>query len=183
MPATRFADFTWDAGRKRLICVGETHGAPHEALPENALWTVPAGGEAGPAPVRLLAGRDFYASPRLSGDGRRLAFLAWDLPHMPWDAAQLFVASVAEDGSLSEPLPIAGGNGSACFQPEWGADGTLYFVWDADGTGKPLRLAGRVRALESHTILHPPLPSPLSRPPPPPPSSISMQSFRCRFGA
>ena len=134
-PAMRFADFAWDAGRKRLICVGETHSAQREALPENALWTVPAGGEAGTAPVRLLAGHDFYASPRLSGDGSRLAFLAWDLPHMPWDAAQLFVASVAEDGALSEPLPIAGGNGSACFQPEWGADGTLYFVWDADGTG------------------------------------------------
>lgn len=68
LPATRFADFAWDAGRKRLICVGETHGARHEALPENALWTVPAGGEAWAAQARLLAGHDFYANPRLSGD-------------------------------------------------------------------------------------------------------------------
>ena len=49
----------------------------------------------GAAPSPLIEGHDFYASPRLSPDGRRLAFLAWDLPSMPWDAAQLFVAELA----------------------------------------------------------------------------------------
>ena len=58
---------------------------------------------------------------------------------MPWDAAQLFVADIAEDGSLSEPVLVAGGNGSACFQPEWSDDGALYFVWDADGQGNLYR--------------------------------------------
>ena len=38
---TRFADFTYDAGRNRLIAVGETHGPA--ALPQNALWHVPLG--------------------------------------------------------------------------------------------------------------------------------------------
>ena len=90
----------------------------------------------GLAPSPLIQGHDFYASPRLSPDGRRLAFLAWDLPSMPWDAAQLFVAELAENGGPGEPVSIAGGGGSACFQPEWGADGTLYFVWDADGSGQ-----------------------------------------------
>jgi dipeptidyl aminopeptidase/acylaminoacyl peptidase len=136
LPATRFADFAWDRGRNRLISIGETHSpqAPH--LPENALWTIPAGaGEADTAPVRLINAHDFYASPRLNADGDKLAFLAWDLPAMPWDAAQLFVASVEGDGRLGEAVSIAGGNGSACFRPEWGADGALYFVWDADGSG------------------------------------------------
>ncbi len=87
-------------------------------------------------PSPLIEGHDFYASPRLSPDGRRLAFLAWDLPSMPWDAARLFVAELAENGCPGEPVSIAGGGGSACFRPEWGADGTLYFVWDADGSGQ-----------------------------------------------
>ncbi len=134
LPATRFADFAWDGRRQRLIGIGETHGQ-HETLPENALWTVPTGEDAKPGPARSLTGHDFYASPRLSADGCHLAFLAWNLPSMPWDAAQLFVAEIAADGSLSEPVAIAGGNGSACFQPSWGADGTLYFVWDTDGSG------------------------------------------------
>lgn len=140
-PQTRFADLTWDAGRNRLLGVGETHGAA--ALPENALWQIPFG--AGQAPDEAspaLRGRDFYASPRISPCGGRLAFLAWDLPHMPWDAAGLFVADIGEDGSLEAPVRIAGGRGSACFQPEWSEDGTLYFVWDADGSGNLYRWTG-----------------------------------------
>ncbi len=133
---TRFADFTHDARRNRLIAVGETHGAA--PLPQNALWHIPVGEAAEGARV-ALRGRDFYASPRLSPGGDRLAFLAWDLPAMPWDAAQLFVAGIAEDGSLAEPILVAGGNGSACFQPEWGDDGALYFVWDVDGHGNLYR--------------------------------------------
>ncbi|MGO9170552.1 MAG: prolyl oligopeptidase family serine peptidase [Rhodomicrobium sp.] len=135
LPATRFADFAFDSRRKRLIGVGETHSLQDAALPENALWAIPAGQGADAAPARLLMGHDFYASPRLSADGSRLAFLAWDLPAMPWDAAQLYAVDIAEDGSPGETAAIAGGNGSACFQPEWGEDGTLYFVWDADGLG------------------------------------------------
>ena len=133
---TRFADFTYDARRDRLIAVGETHGLA--ALPENALWHVPLG-EAAEGARLALQGHDFFASPRLSPDGNRLAFLAWDLPAMPWDAAKLFVADIAEDGSFSEPVLVAGGNGSACFRPEWSNDGALYFVWDADGQGNLFR--------------------------------------------
>ena len=135
LPQTRFADFAWDGSRNRLIAVGETHDAGHGELPRNALWTIPAG-EPGAAPAPLLEGHDFYASPRISANGGRLAFLAWDLPAMPWDAARLFVADLAKDGRAGEPFAVAGGDGSACFQPEWSADGTLFFVWDAGGSGQ-----------------------------------------------
>ncbi len=135
---TRFADLTWDSRRNSLIAVAETHGAA--PLPQNELWRIPLDAAATLEKLGVaLQGRDFYASPRLSPDGKRLAFLAWDLPNMPWDAAQLFVADIAQDGSLAEPVPVAGGNGSACFQPEWRDDGMLYFVWDADGLGNLYR--------------------------------------------
>ncbi len=135
LPETRFADFASDNSRHRLMAVGETHGAGRGALPRNALWTIPLGGT-GAAPSPLLEGHDFYASPRIGPDGRHLAFLAWDLPAMPWDAARLFVAELAEDGHAGAPIAVAGGDGSACFQPEWGADGTLFFIWDAEGSGQ-----------------------------------------------
>jgi dipeptidyl aminopeptidase/acylaminoacyl peptidase len=140
LPNTRFADFACDLSRERLICVGETHDPGHADAPENALWTVPTGGDhlvSGPS--RLISGRDFYASPRLSPDGTRLAFLAWDLPAMPWDAAALFVCAVGKDGTAGEAIAIAGGAGSACFQPEWSEDGSLYFIWDGDGWGNLFR--------------------------------------------
>ena len=61
---------------------------------------------------------------------------------MPWDSAALYVASVGDDGMLARPKRIAGGDGSAVFQPEWGPDGHLYFTWDKTGWGSLYRWTG-----------------------------------------
>ena len=46
--------------------------------------------------LRILAeGHDFYASPSLSPDGNRLAFIAWDHPNMPWDGTILKLADLS----------------------------------------------------------------------------------------
>ena len=42
----------------------------------------------------------FVTGPRLSPDGRRAAWIAWDHPRMPWDGTELIVAEVAADGTL-----------------------------------------------------------------------------------
>lgn len=142
---TRFADFGHDARRKRLIAVAEDHGGGGEdgALPRNSLWSVSVDAEdARENGAVLLEGHGFYANPRLNPDGTKLCFLAWDLPHMPWEAAALYVADIAEDGSASTPVRLAGGEGTACFQPEWGPDGWLYFTWDVDGFGNLFRWKG-----------------------------------------
>ncbi len=70
----------------------------------------------------VASGRDFYAAPRLSDDGR-LAYLAWDHPHMPWDAAELWVGD----------RHVAGGNGVSCLQPSWLSDGSLAWIDDRTG--------------------------------------------------
>lgn len=137
-PGTRFADLILDAARDRLIGVAETHEqsqrGPHGA-PRNSLVAVALGRRERGRVTELAAGRDFYASARASPDGGELAFLAWDLPDMPWDSAALYVARIRDDGSLGRPSRIAGGKGSATFQPEWGPDGQLYFAWDETGWG------------------------------------------------
>ena len=129
-----------------LIAVAEVHTLREEAgahvLPRNVLVAIGLADEPGEI-TELAAGRDFYASARLSADGTRLAYLAWDLPDMPWDSATLHVANVLDDGSIGEPHRIAGGDGSATFQPEWGPDGHLYFVWDATGWGILYRWDGK----------------------------------------
>lgn len=136
---TRFADFAHDANRRRLLAVAEQHGAAPK--PRNMLVAVALSGRRGKV-SELAAGRGFYASPRLSPDGRSLAFLAWDLPDMPWDSATLYVADARDDGTIGRPKRIAGGNGSFVFQPEWGPDGCLYFVWDKTGWGGLYRWQG-----------------------------------------
>jgi dipeptidyl aminopeptidase/acylaminoacyl peptidase len=140
-PGTRFADFALDASRQRLIAVAEIHSrdkGQRHTLPRNALVSIALSDKAGQI-HELATGRDFYASPRLSPDGTQLAFLAWDLPDMPWDSATLYLARVGDDGMLGRPRTIAGGDGSAVFQPEWGSEGQLYFVWDETGWGQLYR--------------------------------------------
>ena len=52
--------------------------------PVNTIVAVDLGGGRDAGRV-LASGHDFYASPRLSPDGNRLAWLAWDHPNMPWN--------------------------------------------------------------------------------------------------
>ncbi|MHC5729547.1 MAG: TolB-like translocation protein, partial [Nostoc sp.] len=79
------------------------------------------------------SGNDFYASPRLSPDGSRLAWLVWNHPNMPWDGTQLWVGELLADGCLGNTQQIAGGFNESIFQPEWSSDGKLYFISDRTG--------------------------------------------------
>jgi dipeptidyl aminopeptidase/acylaminoacyl peptidase len=127
----RYADAVIDPGRGRLICVREDHTDPtREAV--NTLVSVALEGDE-PGGRVLAAGHDFYASPRLSPDGTRLAWLVWDHPNMPWDGCQLWHAELGPDGSPGLTTLVAGGSDESIFQPEWSPDGQLYFVSDRTG--------------------------------------------------
>jgi dipeptidyl aminopeptidase/acylaminoacyl peptidase len=133
---TRYADFSVDAARRRLVCVCEDHGG--EGEPENLLVAVAFDG--GVAPVHR--GRDFYACPRLSPDRRRLAWICWDHPNMPWDGTELWLAEVADDGALANAKCVAGGADESIFQAEWSPDGVLHFVSDRSGWWNLYRCSG-----------------------------------------
>jgi len=128
----RHADLTFDAAGQRLLCVREELSAD---LPEPRSAVVSVRGDApGDDPGRVLAaGPAFHASPRLSPDGRQLAWLTWDHPDMPWDASVLWLAELDGAGLPQRPQPLAGGAGESIVQPEWGLDGSLYFVSDRSG--------------------------------------------------
>jgi len=83
----------------------------------------------------LLSGADFYAYPRLSPDGAKLAWISWNHPNMPWDGTQLWLADVADDGSLQNPILVAGSASESVLQPEWSPKGELYFVSDRNNCG------------------------------------------------
>ncbi len=83
------------------------------------------------ADFKLIAfGDDFFSSPRLSPDGKQLAWISWNHPNMPWDESFLWLAEVKEDGSLFKKHIIAGGLGASICQPQWSPDGVLHFVSD-----------------------------------------------------
>ena len=126
--AHRYADACPTPDGRLLVCVRERH---HDGEVVNELVAVPADG--GGEPVVLAAGRDFYASPRVSPDGRRLAWLEWDHPNMPWDGTELRLAELAGDGLAGEPVTVAGGPEESVVQPEWSPDGVLHLVSDRTG--------------------------------------------------
>ena len=68
--------------------------AAHRTAPEPGRRAEPVAVAADP--VIVASGHDFFAAPRLSADGRRLAFLCWDHPRMPWDGTELRVLGLGD---------------------------------------------------------------------------------------
>lgn len=134
----RYADFVIDHARNRLIAVQEDHRAS-SSEPANRLVALSL--EGGPA-VMLASGGDFYSSPRLSPDGRRLAWLTWNHPNMPWDGTELWVAELSANGDFMSERLVAGGGSESLFQPEWSPGGVLHFVSDRTGYWNLYRVAG-----------------------------------------
>ncbi|NES91569.1 S9 family peptidase, partial [Okeania sp. SIO2B9] len=90
----------------------------------------------------LVEGNDFYASPRLSPDGKRLCWISWNHPNMPWDGTELWVAKINANGLLGEAQLVAGGKQESIFQPEWSPEGILYFVSDRSKWWNIYRVSG-----------------------------------------
>lgn len=130
----RYADFILDSSKGRLICVREDHTVgDREAVNTIVSLNInPANPAHNPGEI-LVSGNDFYAFPRLSPDGRTLAWTTWNHPNMPWDGTELWVAEISSNGSLAKPQRVAGGPEESIFQPSWSPDGVLYYVSDRTG--------------------------------------------------
>ncbi|MES3025010.1 MAG: prolyl oligopeptidase family serine peptidase [Pseudomonadota bacterium] len=133
----RYADFSLDSVRRRLIAVCEDH-SQSSLQPANTLCAIGLDG----SETVLVEGADFYAAPRLSPDGRQLAWLSWNHPQMPWEGTELWVANVADDGSLSDARVIDGDTDVSVCQPEWSPEGVLHFVSDRSGYWNLYLMAG-----------------------------------------
>ncbi|MEJ2428079.1 MAG: S9 family peptidase [Deltaproteobacteria bacterium] len=123
----RYGDIIVDKLRKRLLCVREDHSG-EEGEPVNTIVALSLTDNE--AEQVLIAGNDFYCSPRISPDGSSLAWLTWNHPNLPWDGTELWLGEIRSDGSIGERLKVAGGVSESIFQPEWSPDGVLYFVSD-----------------------------------------------------
>jgi dipeptidyl aminopeptidase/acylaminoacyl peptidase len=127
----RYADFEFDLPRRRVLAVREDHRARPSNDPKAAIVALPL--DPGRAEKALFEGPDFLSSPRLSPSGDKFAFVAWNDPNMPWDGTKLYVADVTREGALLSARLVAGETPEAIVQPEWSADGTLYFCSDRTG--------------------------------------------------
>lgn len=143
----RYADGRITPDGTLWIGVRERHAESDRSVDVvNEIVTVRTDGSSEP---RVIAsGRSFYSTPRVSLDGARLCFLAWDLPWMPWDGCELFTADLGVDGSLSGLTHVAGADGEeAIWQPEWSPSGDLVFASDRSGWWNLERVRGDERSV------------------------------------
>jgi dipeptidyl aminopeptidase/acylaminoacyl peptidase len=125
----RYADFTFDNHRNRIICIREEQQQP-STEPANTIISVNLEGE---DPKIIAAGNNFYSSPRISPDGKHLAWITWNHPNMPWDQTQLWTGRLTKNNTVQKPERIAGDLQESITQPQWSPDNTLFFISDRNG--------------------------------------------------
>ncbi|MCW2269341.1 Prolyl tripeptidyl peptidase precursor [compost metagenome] len=125
----RYGDLRWADGQ--VLAVEETHSAEQV---EHRLVAIGAGQR-----EVLAEGADFYASPTLSADGARLAWVEWNRPEQPWTATRLFCCERVSDGQWTPAHCIAGDHGPAqsLQQPRFDDRGRLYCLSDHNGFWQP----------------------------------------------
>jgi dipeptidyl aminopeptidase/acylaminoacyl peptidase len=129
----RYADPVPGPGGDEVWWVREAHS---DGNIRRHLVAVPLSGAAAtdPTAVREIAGgSDFLAFPRPAPDGRRVAWIAWDHPRMPWDGTELRVGELGPDGTVHSVATVLGGEAESVLQPEWADADTLYAVSDRSG--------------------------------------------------
>jgi dipeptidyl aminopeptidase/acylaminoacyl peptidase len=133
--------------RGEVWCVLEEFTGERPSDVRRVIAAVPLDGSAAEdrTAVRELTddSRRFVTGPRLSPDGRLVAWIVWDHPRMPWEGTEVLLGEVPEspaDGPFTSVRAIAGGPDESVPQIEWAADGSLLFASDRSGWWQVQRL-------------------------------------------
>ena len=130
--ALRYADFVLSPDDSEVWCVQEHHDGGKVT---RSIVAVPLDGSAAASPevIRtLVTGADFFAFPTPSPDGSRIAWIAWNHPHMPWDGTELRVAAI-EDGVPGKSRLVKGSLRESVLAPLWRDNTSLYVATDWAG--------------------------------------------------
>ena len=138
-PNCRFADGCAHPEEDRLYYVMEVHG---DAVANSIVGIDASNGDM----ETIASGRDFYSNPRISPDGRQLAYVAWDHPNMPWDGTDLYVVDLE---TKQTTCIVAGGETESVVNPQWAPDGELYYISDRTGFWNLYRQGSPVWSVEA----------------------------------
>ncbi len=124
---------------EHVYAVREDHTGGAE--PANALVRLDLRGTNEGGGTVLWAGSDFVGRPTVAPDGGSVAWTAWDHPNMPWDTTRLLRGRLT-DGGLDDVTVVCATDDVSVAQPQFGPDGSLWFVSDASGWWTLQRDAG-----------------------------------------
>lgn len=86
-------------------------------------------------PRKLIQGADFYMQPAWHPDGKRIAWVEWDHPNMPWDQTRIKMAALGSESlAVVNVQTIADETDTAAVQPLFSPDGRFlsYIVGSGD---------------------------------------------------
>jgi hypothetical protein len=128
-PKLRYADFDVSPTETHwILAVQEFHREDGEVL--NTIVAINARTK---ITKIIISGADFYSHPRFSPDGKRVAWMQWVNPDMPWTGSEVYVANWHE-GEVSNTKYVAGkAKLEAVCQPRWHFDSSLFFENDPTG--------------------------------------------------
>jgi dipeptidyl aminopeptidase/acylaminoacyl peptidase len=116
-----------------IIAVRETHSGD-EVARDIVAHPLDGGAALDATRIRsIVAGSHFVASPRISPDGTKLAWIAWEHPQMPWDGTELRVGALNDDGRVGDWRALAGSTSESVLQPEWRDEQSLFIISDRTG--------------------------------------------------
>ena len=130
-PDRRYGDLQFDAGRMAIVAVEESSAGKRV---EHRLVSFVIGDDSRSI---IAEGADFYSSPCIDAQSRRIAWIEWQRPHQPWTETSLWLADRADDGHWRDPRRLAGNEGESLQQPRFSPDGRLYCLSDRAGAWQP----------------------------------------------
>ncbi|WP_369989317.1 S9 family peptidase [Pseudomonas xanthosomatis] len=140
--ACRYGDLQWHEGMLLMVEERHTGQVAHRlvALADGVRQV-------------LAEGADFYASPTLSPDGQRLAWVEWDRPAQPWTVTRLMCRERVGEGW--GPARCMAGADESLQQPRFDAAGRLYCLSDRNGHWQPWgEVDGHWQALPAAAVDH-----------------------------
>ena len=120
----RYADPVVSPDGTFLVCVRERHG--DDVVNDLVAIATDGSGE----PHVVADGHDFFSSPTFSPDGRRMAYIAWDHPNMPWDTTSLYEVELDDHGQVTSRRVVVANPDESVIEPRYDAAGSLIFVSD-----------------------------------------------------
>ncbi|KAM0441099.1 hypothetical protein ACHAPT_000404 [Fusarium lateritium] len=137
-PNLRYSDFDANPASPWVLANQEDH--EHDTPDQVRNYIVAINTESGEV-KRIRDNADFYYTPYFSFDGTKVAWLEWNHPDLPFDAAKLYCATWHPDGSVSDVRIVAGENREGVAEPRWGPDGSLFFGKEEGAYRKLFRIS------------------------------------------